>query len=229
MKEGRLWVWREPEPGKSYVVIADVSKGITVDDEESDEDSKYDSSACSVKEHLTGIEVAQFVGKIDPDLYGEMLYGLHIRYNSAWVIPEANNHGNTTITALLRRGCKKVYVEKRERPPNKPTMEYGIMTTGGPTQGVRFDMVDAIISAVREKRHGIKSSRTFREFLTIIKNAKGKFEAQSKKHDDCFMVEGIAKLAIPLLPLPAGARRPTPIAPVVPQNQQAQMGVDGWN
>lgn len=205
MPEGRLWVWKEPEPDKAYIISADVSKGIVVDEEE-DEDSKYDSSACSVKEHLTGIEVAQFVGKIDPDLYGEMLYGLHMRYNQAWVIPEANNHGNTTITALLRRGCKKIYVEMRERPPNKPTREYGITTSGGPTAGVRFDMVDALISAVREHRAGIRSKRTLREFLTIIRNTDGKYEAQSKRHDDCFIAEAIAKYAIPKLPLPANAR-----------------------
>jgi hypothetical protein len=205
MPEGRLWVWEEPRAGLSYYIAADVAKGIVVDENTSDEDSKHDNSCTTVKEHLTGREVAQFYGKIDPDLYGEMLYGLHVRYNMAWVIPESNSIGNTVISALLRRGCKKIYVEKRERPPNKPTREYGIQTMGGSNGGVRGDMVNALIASVRDGRHGIRSSRTFKEFLTIVRTAKGRYEAQSGRHDDAFMAEAIAKYAGPLLPLPANA------------------------
>lgn len=208
-KTGRLWVWSEPKGGLTYAIPADVSQGIVVN--ERDAESKHDFSVCSVKEQLTGFEAAQWHGKIDPDLFGRLLYWLGRRYNDAWLIPENNKDGNTVIAALLRMGYKKMYVERVIEPPNPPRKRYGFSTLGGSGGGVRAEAINALVAAMRDNKHGIRSRRTFEEMLAFKRNSKGKFEAESGRHDDCVIVEAIAKFAIPLLPLPAYSR----VSPVV--------------
>lgn len=200
-KTGRLWVWEERKRDVVYAIPADVSQGIVVN--ERDGDSKHDFSVCSVKEQLTGFEAAQWHGKIDPDQFGRLLYWLGMRYNTAWLIPENNKDGNTVIATLLRMGYKKLYVERVIEPPNPPRKRYGFSTVGGRDGGVRAEAINALVASMRDGKHGIRSKRTFEEMLAFKRNAKGKFEAESGRHDDCVTVEAIAKFAIPLLPLPA--------------------------
>jgi hypothetical protein len=68
--------------------------------------------------------------------------------------------------------------------------------------------------------------------LSFKRNAKGKYEAEHGHHDDCVVMEAIAKFAIPLLPLPANAPRPgiPRTQPGVPATA-ATMGavVGGWD
>jgi len=218
---GRLWVWEEPKAGEAYAIPADIAKGIVVEGRESQDDflsdSAHDFSVCSVKHQLTRREVAQWHGKIDPDQFGRLLVFLAIRYNMAWIIPESNNHGHTTIAAIVGKlpgqmRYKKVFSEVMERPPNKPRREWGFNTRGGPDGGVRFDAVNALIALERDGKDGIKSSRTLEEMLSYKRNAKGKYEAEEGHHDDCVTVEFIGAAAIPLLPLPANAPRKAPLA-----------------
>lgn len=236
-KTGRLWVWEEFKPGEAYVIIADISKGIVVNDKVSG-DQKHDASTCSIKHHLTGREVAQWWGYIDPDLFGQLLYHLHKRYGDAWVIPENNGPGNTTISALLRRGCKKIYVERVIEPPNKPRKRYGFSTTGahyvnGTAQGVRAEAVNAFIAKVRDKRALIRSPRTWGEMLTFKRDEKGKYKAELGCKDDTVIVECITAFAVPLLPLPAMLPVVTSTdlnRPAVPRNVPAMSthAQDGW-
>lgn len=215
-KTGRLWVWSEPRPGVAYAIPADVSRGIVVN--ERDMESKHDFSVCSVKEQLTGFEAAQWHGKIDPDLFGRLLFWLGMRYNTAYLIPENNNDGNTVIAALLRMKYKKIYVERVLDPPNPPRKRYGFSTLGGRDGGARAEAVNALVAAMRDGKHGIRSRRTFEEMLAFKRSAKGKFEAESGRHDDCVIVECIAKFAIPLLPLPAYSRQ-TPVEVIPPRRE----------
>jgi hypothetical protein len=167
----------------------------------------HDFSTCSVKHQLTGKEVAQWHGKIDPDHFGLVLAALGRRYNEAWVIPERNNHGGTVIAALLRVKYKKIYVEVMEQPPFKKRREWGFDTQGGRDGGIRAEAMNAFIAAVRDKKDGILSSRTLDEMLSLKRNLKGQYVAEARHHDDCCVVEAIAKFVIPKLPLPAAAQQ----------------------
>ena len=224
-KTGRLWVWEERRAGETYAIPADVSQGIVVN--ERDGNSKHDFSTCSVKHQLTGFECAQWHGKIDPDLFGRLLYWLGLRYNTAWLIPENNKDGNTVIAALLQLKYKKIYVERVIEPPNPPRKRYGFSTVGGRDGGVRAEAINALVAAMRDNKHGIRSRRTFEEMLAFKRSAKGRFEAENGRHDDCVTVEAIAKFAIPLLPLPAYSRVSPgdPAAPRVAPGVAAQSTV----
>lgn len=239
-KKGRLWVWEEAIPGQPYGIVADASAGIVVDDK-AGSDSKHDFSAVSVKHQLTGIEVAHWHGKIDPDLFGQLLVALAIRYNHAWLIPENNNMGNTVIAAMLRKNYKKIYVERVLEFPHKVRKRYGFSTTGnhyqnGTATGVRAEAVNAFIARVRDKRHGIRYPGTFEEMLSFKRDEKGKFKAESGQHDDNVIIECIWAFAGPLLPLPAQMSQPVGVgggpAVMVPRGvpAMASTGVveGGW-
>lgn len=203
--EGRLWVWAEPRAEMSYVISADVAEGITIEGE-SEETAKHDFSVAQVYEQLSGRMVAEWHGKCDPDEFGRLLVFLGNRYNTAWLIPESNNHGHTTISAILNMGYRKLYVERVIEPPHQPRKRYGFSTRGGRDGGVRAEAMNALLAAVRDCRSGIVSIRTLNEMKSMIRDAKGKFVAERGRHDDCVVCAAIAKFCIPLLPLPASAR-----------------------
>jgi hypothetical protein len=202
---GRLWVWEEPQAGEAYFIPADVARGIVIDEGTESAQVVHDFSTASVKHQLSGREVAQWHGKIDPDLFGLLLGALGRRYNEAWLVPERNNHGGTVIAALIRLKYKKIYVEVMEQPPFKKRREWGFDTQGGRDGGIRAEAMNAFIAAVRDKKDGIRSSRTLDEMLSLKRNLKGQYVAEAKHHDDCCVVEAIAKFVGPKLPLPAAA------------------------
>ena len=203
---GRLWVWEEHRPGEAYAIPADVSQGVVVDESNPDAFSKHDFSVCSVKHQLTRRECAQWHGKIDPTEYGRLLVHLGRRYNMAWLIPESNNDGNTVIAEILRLKYKRLFIERVVQPPNPPRKRYGFRATGSRDSGTRAEAVNALISLVNEGKHGIRSKRTYEEMLAFKRNAKGKFVAEHRRHDDCVTMEAVGAFCIPLLPLPAMMR-----------------------
>lgn len=231
--KGRLWVWEEPEADAAYAVIADVSKGIVVN-EKVGGDLRHDFSEVSVKHQLSGREVAHWHGKMDPDLFGYMLVWIGRRYNEAWLVPENNGPGGTVIAAILRMKYNKLYVERYIEPPNIPKKRWGFSTQGGRDGGVRMECIDALIASVRDNRDGIMYPPTFEQMLSFKRNAKGKFEAEYGCFDDCVVLEGIAKFALPLLPLPSKVQRRrggTPQLPAVPRGTPPMGSAppeDGW-
>lgn len=230
--KGRLWVFEEAKVDEAYVVVADVSKGIVIN-EKVGGDLRHDFSEASVKHQLSGREVAHWHGKMDPDLFGYLLVWLGRRYNEAWLIPENNGPGGTVIASILRMKYKKLYVERYIEPPNIPKKRWGFSTSGGRDGGVRQEAINAVVAAVRDNRDGIMYPPTFEQMLSFKRNAKGKYEAEYGCFDDCVVLEAIAKFAIPLLPLPANMpRRPgTPQLPSVPRSVPPTGGgasEDGW-
>jgi hypothetical protein len=228
--KGKLWVWEERKEGDAYVVVADIAEGIVINDRVGG-DQRHDFTEVSVKHQLTGREVAHWHGKIDPDLLGYLMVWLGKRYNNAWLIPENKGPGNTTISAINRLKYPKIFVERVYEPPNPPRKRYGFSTVGGRDGGVRQELINALAASMRDKRHGIRFPLTFEQMLAFKRNAKGKYEAEHNQHDHCVLMEGIAKYAIPMLPLPANVRviRGVPEMPMeIPVGAGANRTGGGW-
>lgn len=170
---GYLEVWRKPEEGHNYVISADIAEGL----------AHGDYSSADVLDRKTLEQVAHWHGHIDPDLYAVELERLARWYFRAFIVPEVNNHGLTTVTALKKR-YRNIYRRRTvDRITNKPRQEYG-WRTDSRTKPLA---VDKLAEHIREGTAVINGKETIEECLTFIRNAKGGMEAQEGCYDDRVM------------------------------------------
>lgn len=187
--DGRLVVWEEPKPGQHYVIGADVAEGL----------SKGDFSYAHVTNHQTGKQVAEWHGHIEADHFGEVLFGLGKRYNTAWLGPERNNHGLTTVTWLFNMQYPKIYCEMVPDPPGKPRKRYGWQTSSA----TRPLIIDHLIGELRDDCHGIMSPHVMQEMMSFKIQDNGRYEADEGQFDDRVMGTAIAKYLRQVIDLPA--------------------------
>lgn len=176
---GRLKVWKEPAPYKYYIIGADVAEGI----------KGGDFSVAMVIDHVSGEQVAEWVGRIDPDEFAMVLIALGRRYNDALLAIERNNHGLTTVTWVVNDRYPNIYVEKVPEPPGPPRKRFGWLTNNQ----TRPAMLDNLIREFREGSDGIRSADLYKEMMFFKRQDNGKMESDSGKHDDRVMAFCIAK------------------------------------
>lgn len=225
---GRLWVWEEPMPGRSYVLGADTAEGIEISS--AGGDTKYDFSCFDIVDHMTGRHVAQWHGHIDPDLYGRIMFWAGRRYNMAYAGPERNpgGHGSTAINVMIQMGYTNLHVERIPDPPGPPRKRYGWHASAASIG----QAVDNTTKELRDKSHGCKSKRTFQEMLCYKRNAKGQYGGETGKHDDLVRSWIITKELRRLAPLPSSYDQPPPdpYSPGGPGGAApaAVGGLEGW-
>lgn len=78
-------IYREPEPGHSYVIGADSAMGI--------DDPRNSESTCEVLDMETLEQVAEFHGHVPPYLFAQELVGSGRYYNEALLVPEIQSSG----------------------------------------------------------------------------------------------------------------------------------------
>lgn len=88
---GPLEMWEAPQPGWRYVIGADVAEGLL----------GGAWSVGSVWRVPDCQQVAQYRAHIEPAPFGRVLARMGRYYNEAFIVPEANNHGHSTISALV--------------------------------------------------------------------------------------------------------------------------------
>ena len=184
--EGHLSVWTMPVPGQAYLISADVAEGL--------EHGDFDSA--TVWNHMTKQEVAHFHGKMSPFKFAYVLESLGYMYNSAWLVPERNNHGISVIEKLMELEYPNIYVEMIPDPPHKARRRFGWVTS----KKSRVLILDTLIEDVLNNSHGIKSKETFKEMLNFKTQNDGKIEADAGSFDDRVMDAAIGRYAMNTLP-----------------------------
>lgn len=171
--KGYLSIWKKPEEGHNYIVSADVAEGL----------AHGDYSVADIIDRKTLEQVAQWHGHIDPDLFGDELEKMARLYNRAFVVPEVNNHGLTTVTALKKK-YRNIYRRRTvDKITNKARQEYG-WRTDSRTKPLA---VDKAAEHIRGRTVKINCRETVEECLTFIRNDKGGMEAQEGCFDDRVM------------------------------------------
>ncbi|MCM3699204.1 DNA packaging protein [Paenibacillus macerans] len=167
---GELVIYRNPEPGKQYVLAADTAKG--------KEDGDYD--AAYVLEVRTGEMCAALHGKWDTDLYGKKLNTLGLYYNTALLAVENNNTGESVLNTLFNT-CHYplLYMHKKA--------SLGWNTN----QATRPVMISDFKEAIRDELYYIYCPDLYSECMTLI-DKNGKAEADSGCHDDRILAYSIA-------------------------------------
>lgn len=171
--KGYLSIWKHPEEGHNYIISADVAEGL----------AHGDYSVADIIDRKTLEQVAQWHGHIDPDLFGDELEKMARLYNRAFVVPEVNNHGLTTVTALKKK-YRNIYRRRTvDKITNKARQEYG-WRTDSRTKPLA---VDKAAEHIRGRTVKINCRETVEECLTFIRNDKGGMEAQEGCFDDRVM------------------------------------------
>jgi len=180
MMGGGLWIWKEPEMGKKYIMGVDVSRG----------DSE-DFSTFQIVDFDTREQVAEYIGKLPPDTLAEICYKWGNMYNAFIVIDITGGMGVTTSLRLRELGYKNMYVDGVDIS-NK--WKYDPKATEK-IPGINFNAKRVQIIATFEEylRHGfrINSSRLLNEMNTFI-YVNGRPDHQKGQHDDLIMSVAMA-------------------------------------
>jgi len=177
---GGLWIWKEPEMGKKYIMGVDVSRG----------DSE-DFSTFQIVDFDSREQVAEYVGKLPPDTLAEICFKWGNMYNAFIVIDITGGMGVTTSLRLRELGYRNVYVDGVDIS-NK--WQYDPKATEK-IPGINFNAKRVQIIATFEEylRHGfrINSTRLLNEMNTFI-YVNGRPDHQKGQHDDLIMSVAMA-------------------------------------
>ncbi len=188
-----LWIWRQPDYTKQYIVVADVARG-----------DGADYSACQVFEVDDMEQVAEYKGQLGTTDYGNFLIELSTKYNDALLVVENNNIGWATLQTIIDRGYKNLFYQSKDmqvvdvehQVNNKYRAQDRSMVPGfSTTLKTRPLIVAKMEEYTREKLVKLHSNRLIDElFVFIYKTTvlNSKAEAMQGYNDDLVMSYSIA-------------------------------------
>lgn len=187
-----LWIWKEPDYSKEYLIVADVARG-----------DGTDYSAAHVIDLETVEQVAEYKGKMGTKDFGNFLVGLATQYNQGLLVIENTGIGWAAIQPAIDKSYPKLYYSykyygyldvetflmKGHDLKDKGDMVPGFTTS---TRS-RPLVISKLETYTRERIPIIRSKRLINEMRTFVWKETGKAEAESKKYnDDLIMSFGIA-------------------------------------
>jgi hypothetical protein len=187
------WIYKYPEPGKSYMVSADVARG-----------DAQDFSAAQILDIETMEQVAEYKGKLPTKDYARALMTMATEYNSGLLVIENANVGWAVIQEVLDANYPNLfysssdlqYVDVENQMTNKINSLEKKMTPGFTTSNkTRPLVISKLESYIRNKEVIIHSNRLIEELNVFIWKSSGtsaKAEAMEGYNDDLVMAMGIA-------------------------------------
>jgi hypothetical protein len=175
MMSNSLWIWDEPVTGHKYVMGVDVSRG----------DSE-DFSTFQIIDFDTREQVAEFVGKVPPDIMAEICFKWANMYSAFVVIDITGGMGVSTSRKMQELGYKNLYVDgvdyqnKWKYDPKQAEKIPGINFNSK-----RVQIIAAFEEAVRHE-FKLKSSRLLNEMNNFV-YINGRPDHQKGGHDDLIM------------------------------------------
>ena len=176
LKEGPqngVWIWKEPQQGRKYVISADVSRG-----------DAADFSAFHVIDYESCEVCVEFMGKIPPDRFAELLSTYGRRYNQALICPEQNTFGYFTCVKLRDEGYPSLYYQNNGGDlfgykPSDPDAVPGFSTQ----TKTRTQILTKLEESIRNDRLKSYSQRLYDQLQAFIWNG-AKAQAAKDAHDD---------------------------------------------
>jgi len=183
------WIWKHPEPEASYVVSADVARG----------DAK-DFSAFHIFNIDTMEQVAEYKGKIDTKMFGDLLVNISTEYNDALLIVENNTLGWATLQQVIQRDYKNLfystkdfqYIDVKQHLTNKHNAQDRKMLPGFTTTSKTRPLIIAKLDEYfRDRSVTIHSKRLINELFVFIYDG-NRTGAAKGYNDDLVMSLAIA-------------------------------------
>tara|TARA_A100001011_G_scaffold378734_1_gene443856 strand:+ start:14496 stop:16082 length:1587 start_codon:yes stop_codon:yes gene_type:complete len=173
------WIWEEYQPSCNYMISADVARG-----------DGRDYSVSHVFKLDTMEIVAEYQGKVTPDIFSEILLNSGREYGNCLMVVENNSVGYSVLEKLRERGYPNIYYSiKSSHDYIDPIQaEYKSNSVAGFTTSskTRPLIIAKMEEFIRNKLIKIYSSRLLNEMKTFIWN-NGKAEAMRSYNDDLVM------------------------------------------
>ena len=176
------WIWKDPSPGSEYILVADVARG-----------DGSDFSVAHVFDIETMEQVAEYQGKITPDMFAPLLHSIGLEYNEALLVIENNSLGIGVLTRLEDLDYKNLYYSV------KSTHEYvdqitaqSVNSIAGFTMSMKTRplVIAKLEEFVRNKLITINSMRLGNELKTFVWH-NGRPQAMRSYNDDLVIAMAI--------------------------------------
>jgi phage FluMu gp28-like protein len=181
--DGQMWIWEDPIDGHRYIMGVDAASG-----------SSDDFGSIWVLDYDTGNQVAEYRGKVQPDVLGEIATHYGESYDAFVVVDLTGGYGISTVLKMLELGysSKRMYydtafgidaleknkqLEKHMRNGKLPGLNF---------QAKRHTIISNMEQAVRLNSIKIRSVRTINEIDTFV-FVNGRPDHQKGYHDDLLM------------------------------------------
>ena len=175
----QMWIWEKPKEGHRYILGCDVSRG----------DSE-DFTSIVIIDFDDRCQVAEYLGKIPPDLAADIVYKWGTMYKAYVVIDITGGMGVATSRKLQELGYKDLYVEGTNTA-NKWKYNHNVDKIPGLAfNNKRTQIVASFEEALRHK-FIIRSKRLLNELYTFV-YINGKPNHMKGKHDDLIMAMAMA-------------------------------------
>lgn len=165
-----LTVYRLPQPGRRYILAADVAEGL----EHRDYNRAVLIDSQSWEEHAT------IGGHWEPDVFADYLIALGTAYRAELAI-ERNNHGHTVLAVLKRERYLHGIAASEDQRPGWHT-----------NTKTKPQMIDRLAEALRDNLVTIRTQTALNELQIYTTLANGKTSAPPGYHDDYVMAWAIA-------------------------------------
>lgn len=190
--DDNVWIWEEPKPKAEYFIGADVARG-----------DGSDYSGFHIIRLDTMEQVAEYRGKLPPDMYAEMLFNYGMRYNEATIAVEANSVGIATCLKLVDMEYENIFrsVKGQSYDRDKKKLDRALQDQNSMIPGFQTTLknrpllVAELEEMVRTNRVKINSTRLISEIRTFIWR-NGKPEAMAGYNDDLTISMGMSLLII---------------------------------
>jgi len=171
-----VWIWRNPEVGKKYVLSADIARG-----------DAADFSTFHIIDHESCEVCAEFMGKIPPDKFADVLAEYGRMYNDALICPEQNTFGYFTCVKLRDMGYPKLYYQGTQGDVFEYKSTDPDAIPGFSTQlKTRNQILAKLEELIRNGRLVSHSQRLYDQFQAFVWNG-SKAQAAKDAHDDLIM------------------------------------------
>lgn len=188
---GPISIFERPQQMHAYVIGADPAEGL----------EHGDAAAACVLDIESGLLVATFHDRCDPDLFGEQLYNIGRYYNNALIGVEVNNHGHVTVLSLRKLGYPRIFRRRTiGQISEKYAPQYGWLTN----KTSKPKMIDDLGAALRDGSIDVRCEYTLAELRTYIRDygPGGSVKMHGSPHDDRTMSLAIAVQMIPYMRIP---------------------------
>jgi hypothetical protein len=181
--DGNMWIWEDAIEGHQYIMSADPSSG-----------SSDDFAGVCIWDFTTGNQVAEYHGKVAPDVLGEICKYYGESYDAFIVVDITGGWGASVVLKLIELGYPKrrlyydvtVGIDSVEN--NKALQKY---MDKGKLPGLNFQknrntIISKLEEAIRLDSFKIRSKRALTEIETFV-FISGRADHMKGYHDDLLM------------------------------------------
>ena len=177
LSTGRFEVFKEPEPGTTYVIGGDTAEGL----------AHGDAQVLVVINHKTENIDAVYKSQVAPDEFINDAYAIGKYYNWALMGIESNKDGLWVNDGLDKLGYINLYYRKVFDDITKNVTKFFGWKTTSSTRPFALASLRAVFI---RKNEGFPAA-LLNEMVTFLRNAKGRPEALVGKNDDVVMASAI--------------------------------------